>query len=49
MAFGDNYNDIEMLESVTHSYAMENAVDEIKRHAANVTPSVESVIRKLCN
>lgn len=44
MAFGDNFNDIEMLESVTHSYAMQNAVDEIKMHAANVTDSVERVL-----
>jgi len=47
MAFGDNYNDIEMLESVAHSYAMQNAVDEIKKHAVNVTPSVESILKLL--
>lgn len=46
MAFGDNFNDIQMLESVTHSYAMQNAVDEIKTHAAYVTDSVEKVLRE---
>lgn len=47
MAFGDNFNDIQMLESVTDSYAMQNAVDEIKAHAAYVTDSVEKVLRGL--
>ena len=31
MAFGDQMNDFEMLNSVYYSYAMENAVDEIKQ------------------
>lgn len=39
MAFGDNYNDIEMLESVYHSYAMENADNEVKKHARYVAKS----------
>lgn len=30
MAFGDNYNDIPMLDSVGHAYVMEKAVDDIK-------------------
>lgn len=46
MAFGDNFNDLEMLESVTHSYAMEKAVDEIKKHAEHVTPWVEQTLRE---
>lgn len=29
-AFGDNYNDIEMLQTVEYGFVMENAVDEIK-------------------
>ncbi len=29
-AFGDNFNDLEMLDSVKYAYVMENAVDEIK-------------------
>ena len=32
MAFGDNYNDIDMLNSVTYSYVMETAADDIKKH-----------------
>jgi Cof subfamily protein (haloacid dehalogenase superfamily) len=33
MVFGDNYNDVEMLQSAFHSYAMENAHDDIKKCA----------------
>ncbi len=47
MAFGDNFNDVQMLESVGYSYAMQNAVDEIKAHAANVTDSVEKILRQV--
>ena len=39
MAFGDYLNDLEMLESVTESYAMENALDEIKRIARHIAAS----------
>lgn len=46
MAFGDNYNDIQMFESVGSSYAMQNAVEEIKNHAKYVAVSVEEVIRR---
>ena len=38
MAFGDYLNDLEMLESVTESYAMENALDEIKRASRHIAP-----------
>ena len=37
MAFGDNYNDIDMLNSVTYSYVMETAADDIKKHGKYVT------------
>lgn len=47
MAFGDNFNDIEMLEAVTHSYAMQNAKNEIKKHAKYVTDSVNKIISEL--
>lgn len=30
MAFGDNFNDLSMLQSVGHPYLMENAVDELR-------------------
>ncbi len=36
-AFGDNFNDIEMLKEVGYSFAMKNSVDEIKSHAKFVT------------
>jgi Cof subfamily protein (haloacid dehalogenase superfamily) len=32
MAFGDYYNDIEMLDRAYYSYAVENALDEVKEH-----------------
>lgn len=38
MAFGDYLNDLELLESVTESYAMENALPELKRIAAHIAP-----------
>lgn len=52
MAFGDNYNDIEMLAAVKYSYAMENAHDDIKQAANYIAPSnnelgVSQVIQKL--
>lgn len=46
MAFGDNYNDIEMLDYVAHSYAMEKAVDEIKTHAKYTTGLVEKTLKE---
>lgn len=33
MVFGDYFNDIEMLNSAYYSYAMENAPEEVKKHA----------------
>ena len=30
VAFGDNYNDLEMLSLVKYGYIMDNAIDEIK-------------------
>ncbi|MEY8371181.1 HAD family hydrolase [Aerococcaceae bacterium 50-4] len=52
MAFGDNYNDIEMLAAVKYSYAMENAHDDIKKQANYIAPSnndlgVSKVIQNL--
>lgn len=41
LAFGDNYNDREMLQLVGHSVAMNNAPDEIKKLADEVTDSNE--------
>ena len=41
VAFGDNYNDIEMLEYIPRSVAMGNAPDAIKKIAADVTDTNE--------
>ena len=38
MAFGDYLNDLELLESVSESYAMENALEELKRIAKYIAP-----------
>lgn len=40
-AFGDGGNDVEMLRWCRHSYAMDNAPDDVKRAAAHVCPSNE--------
>ena len=37
MAFGDNYNDCEMLEAVGHGIVMGNAPDNIKNRFSEVT------------
>ena len=39
MAFGDYFNDMELLESVGESYAMDNALPEVKAVARYVAPS----------
>lgn len=39
MSFGDYFNDIEMLQVSAHSYAMENAHKEVKKHARYSAPS----------
>ncbi len=44
MAFGDQYNDVEMLELVGQGYAMSNAAPGIAGHAKYVTDSVEEVL-----
>jgi Cof subfamily protein (haloacid dehalogenase superfamily) len=52
MVFGDYFNDVEMLQSAYHSYAMENAPEGVKRHArftarSNKDKGVLQVIKKL--
>ena len=44
MAFGDQYNDVEMLELAGYGYAMSNAAPGIAGHAKYVTASVEEVL-----
>ena len=41
MAFGDHLNDLEMLRYIPNSYAMENAIPEVKAVAAHIAPSNE--------
>ncbi len=41
IAFGDNYNDVEMLSYIPQSVVMANAPDEVKKLAAAVTDSNE--------
>ena len=39
MAFGDNFNDIGMLQQAEESYAVANAADGVKRAAKHVAPA----------
>lgn len=47
MAFGDQYNDVEMLQLAGESYAMSDAAPGIAGYAAHVTDSVEDVLEAL--
>ena len=47
MAFGDNFNDLSMLESVGHPYLMENAVGELKAMFPTRCGRVVDVLRTL--
>ena len=38
-AFGDNFNDVEMLEEVGFPFLMENAPDELKQRFKTITDS----------
>lgn len=54
MAFGDYLNDLEMMKAVEHSYAMANAVPEIKAVAKYIAPAnkengVTKVIKAMLN
>lgn len=46
MAFGDNYNDIAMLDKVYYSYVMEKAVEDVKKHGRFITGWVEGTLRE---
>jgi FMN hydrolase / 5-amino-6-(5-phospho-D-ribitylamino)uracil phosphatase len=41
IVFGDGGNDIEMLKMAKHSYAMENAPENVKQNAKFIAPSNE--------
>lgn len=47
ICFGDQQNDIEMLEYAGTSYAMAHAKPDIQKHATNITESVEKTLREL--
>lgn len=47
MAFGDQYNDVEMLQLAGTSYAMSNAAPGISYYSTYVTDSVEEVLEDL--
>lgn len=47
MAFGDEYNDIEMLKTAGRSYAMSNGAPGIAGYASCTTDSVEDVLEEV--
>ncbi len=47
MAFGDNFNDIEMFQNVGAPIVMKNAVKEVKAYAAYETSRVEDSLRDI--
>lgn len=47
VAFGDQYNDVEMLQFVGTSYAMSNAAPGISYYSTYVTDSVEDVLEDI--
>lgn len=47
ICFGDQQNDIEMLEYTETSYAMAHAKPDVQKHATNITESVEKTLREL--
>ena len=47
MAFGDNYNDIPMLDAVGHPYLMASAAEPLRRRYPNQCPRPEDVMEKL--
>jgi hydroxymethylpyrimidine pyrophosphatase-like HAD family hydrolase len=52
MAFGDTYNDVEMLKAVKYSYIVANASEDMRQYANFITKSndddgVSEIIRKV--
>ncbi len=47
MAFGDQYNDVEMLKFAGTSYAMADSAPGISEYSTDVTDSVEDVLNRL--
>ncbi|WP_250278460.1 HAD family hydrolase [[Clostridium] colinum] len=49
MAFGDNFNDIEMLTDAKYSYAMEDAHEDVKKVAKYTCKNVVETLKKVYN
>lgn len=49
VAFGDNFNDIEMLKDAKYSFAMEEAHPDVKKHAKYTCSCVETTLTELYN
>ena len=47
MAFGDSYNDAEMLKAVKYSYAMADAETAVKKCAAYTTENLSSILERI--
>ena len=47
MAFGDNYNDVSMLDIVGHPYIMDGATGPLREKYPQHTPRPEDVLRSL--
>ena len=47
LAFGDNYNDLEMLSLARYGFVMNNAVEDIKKRYHYHTSSVEDILEEL--
>ena len=47
VVFGDQYNDVEMLQTAGTSYAMANAAPGIDKYATHVTDSVEKILQQI--
>ena len=45
--FGDNYNDVEMLDEAGLSYAMDSAPDAVKAHGNRICTRVEDSLREI--
>ena len=48
MAFGDEFNDIEMLNYVGYGFAMNHSMEEVKSSCKYQTDQVESILKLLC-
>lgn len=49
VAFGDNFNDIEMLSDAKYSFVMENAPEEVKKYGKFTCKRVEDSLEELYN